>query len=302
MSPSPDARPDPRTPRRLWLGGAVALTSALCFAFNLSLVPIAYAAGTNPDTVNLVRFLGFLGALFAWLAISGGPLSLPPKPRRTSLLLGLLVFGEVYGLLAAVAFIPVGITVLIFYTYPLGVAALGVSLGRERVSWPRLLAMLTAFAGLALVLEARAEAPDWRGVAFAGAGAALMAALAVGSEATLARHDGRTVMLHMIVTATAITAGVTLAGASLAWPTGGAGWLALAGTASFFVIATFCLFTAIGLMGPLRTAVIDTSAPVWALLFAWAILGEGLSAAQAAGAAVVILAIAVVQATGRPLP
>ena len=48
---------------------------------------------------------------------------------------------------------------------------------------------------------------------------------------------------------------------------------------------------AIGLIGPLRTSMIDNGSPVWSILFAALLLGEMLSPLQLSGAALVVAAI-----------
>ncbi len=73
------------------------------------------------------------------------------------------------------------------------------------------------------------------------------------------------------------------------------GWLAFAGSNLFYVAATFALFTAVHMIGPLRTAIIDNSSPIWAMLFAFGLLGELLTVIQMIGAAMVVAALITLQ-------
>ena len=84
------------------------------------------------------------------------------------------------------------------------------------------------------------------------------------------------------------------------WPVNEQGWTAFAGSTIFYVLATFTLFKAVSLVGPLRTAIVDNSAPIWAMLFAYLMLGESFSSIQSAGALLVIAAIIVLQLISQP--
>ena len=98
----------------------------------------------------------------------------------------------------------------------------------------------------------------------------------------------KVVMFYMMAITAIVASIVTIGGIQLNWPSTVAGWAAMGGTAIFFVVGTFSLFTAVSLAGPLLTAIIDNSAPVWAILFGYIILDEALSTSQWTGSLVVI--------------
>ena len=85
----------------------------------------------------------------------------------------------------------------------------------------------------------------------------------------------------------------------LEWPRSGPGWATLTTSTGFYVLATILLFTAVKMIGPLRTAIIDNSAPVWAILLAALLLHERLSGVQLFGGALVIGAVLLVQLSLR---
>lgn len=279
----------------MWLGSAAALGSALGFALNVALAGAVYDAGGNIHAVNLVRPATFLLCLWVWLKAAGHPIGLPTRPRNRSLLLGLLLFIEIYTLLGAIHFIEVALAVLVLYTYPLMVAVFGWATGREKLTADVVLAMLAALAGLAMALQVSGNGLDGRGLALSAAAAVTLGALVITSDRVMEGQDNRVVMFHMTLTVAVIMVLLSVAGLPLVWPQGVLGWLALAGTAVFFVIGTFLLFTAVSMVGPLRTAIIDTSAPVWAMLFGYLLLQQTLSPTQLLGAGLVIVSIVVVQ-------
>ena len=290
----------PAAGARLALGSLVALGSAVAFALNMVLARLAYDAGGNIHALNLSRALLFLACLAAFLRLAGRPMGLPRRAAAFSLSLGILLCLEMYLLLGAILFIPVSLTILILYTYPLMLAAVTWMTGREPPSVARFAALLCAFVGLGLALAAPAAALDWRGLALAGLSAVTLATILMVGERTMAGRDNRVVMLYMMIGASALIAALSLTGVELAWPAGAPGWLAFAGSTGSYVVATFFLFTAVSMIGPLRTAAIDNTTPVWSVLFGLMLIGETLAPRQLLGIALVVGALIVLQFLQRP--
>ncbi len=285
--------------RRL-LGSLVALGSAVAFALNMVLARVAYDAGGNIHALNLTRALLFLACLAVFLRLAGRPIGLPRRATVFSLLLGILLCAEMYLLLGAILFIPVSLTILILYTYPLMLAGVTWMTGREPVSPARFAALLCAFVGLGLALAAPAAALDWRGLALAGCSAVTLATILMVSDRIMAGRDNRVVMFWMMIGTSAVVTALSLGVVELAWPRGVTGWLAFTGSTVAYVGATFCLFTAVSMIGPLRTAAIDNTAPVWSVLFGLMLIGETLAPRQLLGIALVVVALIALQFLQRP--
>lgn len=285
--------------RRFWLGSYLALQSAIGFSLNLITAKFAYGHGTDPLTLNFVRVVFFAACLFLFLLAARRPMALPWRPRAMATLYGLVIAVQSLGLFAAIDFVPVSLVVLVFYTYPIMVAVIGTLTGTERFTWARLLILLLAFTGLGLALQVPTGELDWRGIAFSAAAALGLAFVLLGSDRTMRGRDSVVVTFHMILgTAVTMTAVAAIFG-PLVWPTDRIGWAALAASGVLFGVATMSLFAAIPMIGALRAAVIDNSSPVWAILFAFLLLGETLSPVQGLGATLVVVAIIAMQFTGR---
>ena len=155
---------------RLVIGSIIALLSALMFALSLVVVEWVYAAGGNIHALNLVRAIVFALVMLGALAIARLPVRASPRQLAWCVGLGVLFCIEMYGVLSAIHFIPVGLAILILYVYPLIVAQLSWITGREPFTLDRLLIMLAAFAGLALALQAPFGLVDWRGIALSFGG------------------------------------------------------------------------------------------------------------------------------------
>ena len=280
-------------------GSAVAFASAIVFATGITLVAAIYQDGANVHAVNLTRVLTLAAVMAITLAIARMSPALPPRVALRCVLIGLLFCGEIYGLLSSVKYIPVGLAMLIMYTYPLMIAVAGWLTGAEPFTLDRLFAILAAFAGLALALHTPHADIDWRGVAWAVFTAVVFSAVLIASGRTMRGIDRRILMLYLTCTATAIVGVVSLALVPLEWPHTDHGWTLLAVSTGLYVLATTLLFTAVKMIGPLRTAIIDNSAPIWAIVLGALLLGERLSAVQLLGGALVIGAVLLVQLSLR---
>ena len=280
-------------------GNAVAFASAITFATGITLVALIYEDGANVHAVNLSRVLAFAAVMALTLGIARISPALPPRAALQCVLVGLLFCGELYGLLASIRYIPVGLAMLIMYTYPLLVAAAGWLTGTESFTLDRLLAILAAFAGLALALHTPDSELDWRGVAWAVFTAVSFSAVLIVSERTMRGMDRRILMLYLTSTAAVIVGVVSLTLVSLEWPRTDQGWTLLAASTGLYVLATTLLFAAVKMIGPLRTAIIDNSAPIWAIVLAALLLGERLNMVQLFGGALVISAVVLVQLSLR---
>ena len=280
-------------------GNAVAFASAITFATGITLVALIYEDGANVHAVNLSRVLAFAAVMALTLGIARISPALPPRAALQCVLVGLLFCGELYGLLASIRYIPVGLAMLIMYTYPLLVAAAGWLTGTESFTLDRLLAILAAFVGLALALHTPDSELDWRGVAWAVFTAVSFSAVLIVSERTMRGMDRRILMLYLTSTAAVIVGVVSLTLVSLEWPRTDQGWTLLAASTGLYVLATTLLFAAVKMIGPLRTAIIDNSAPIWAIVLAALLLGEHLNMVQLFGGALVISAVVLVQLSLR---
>ena len=285
------AAPNPR----LLVGSFIALASALTFALSLALVDWFYASGGNIHSLNLVRAVAFALAMLIALAMVRRSVRASPRQLAMCAGLGLLFCVEMYGVLGAIHFIPVGLAILLMYIYPMIVAILSWITGQESFTLDRLLALLAAFAGLALALQSPLGLVDWRGAALGFASALSFAGLVFLSERVMRDLDRRAMMFYLNVVAILVIGGLLLVVADLQWPQSPRGWSAFGASTVLYVFATALLFTAIHFIGPLNTAMIDNSTPVWAIVFAALLLDERLSAVQLFGGALVIGAVVLLQ-------
>jgi len=282
-------------PHRL-LGLACALAAALGFACSLVLAKISYDHGSNSQTVMLVRFVLVVLLMLAWNRWRGHSLALPGKLIAGCAALGGFYFMGIGAYLTSVAWLPVSLAVLVFYTFPILIALLSAALARR---WPQpleMLALLVAFAGLALALEVSG------GVELHPLGLTLACCAALGvtlnmvsSGYLLQRMPTTVFSFYLTLTTGILSALAVLATGGPELPQGATGWWAFCGMLASFIIAFLGTYNGIRLIGAVRMSTIMNLEPVATILIAVAALGESLSARQVLGGGIVLAAIVLAQ-------
>ena len=280
--------------RRILLGSLAALFSAIAFSMNVTLAGLAYQHGANIHALNITRAVLFWLVLFAVVRVNGVALNIPNKVKLACVLLGVLLGVEMYVLLGAIVFIPVALAIVTMYTYPLMIGIYDWISKRDRFSYLQLALMFFVFAGLFLALSGPTGMVNTTGVLLAFAAAVFLALLLILSERTMSEHENIVVMLY-ILTGTCASIILFLIFVELQWPTTSIGWLTFSGSSGCYVVATFLLFTAVDMVGPLRTAIIDNTSPVWAVLFGFLLLGQALSLTQILGVVMVVSGVFSIQ-------
>ena len=265
---------------------------------SIVLARLSYDGGVNPITLLTIRITFFLAALLLFLRLAGKPIRLQPRERYASLFLGAIVAMGSFGSYSSIEYIPVSLMVLILYTYPILVAVAMRFTAGERMTPIKVIALLTAFLGLALALQVAVQQKAPIGFAFAAMGAIGLTLTVLVSNRILRRTDSRRMTVHMSMTTTALYATALIATDSLSLPQTDIGWYALCIIPPLWVAAILTFFTGLPMIGPTRAATLGNMEPVLTILFAVLLLGEFLSNIQLLGAALVIGAVFLMQFYG----
>jgi len=290
--------------RQMRLGAvlmAVAMTALGLFPTGAR---FAYAGGSAPETVAVARHLFTLLFVVVLLPTEGGggrlrTLALPRRLLPAAIGLGALLAAFSWAYIAAIAYIPVSLAVLLLYTFPAQVVLMTALTGMERTSPVRLLALALAFTGVALAVGVNTESPDPRGIVLGLAAAFGLALLTVLLARMNAINDRRAATASFTLVAAVLTVAAVLAGPGFALPATPVAWggLLFAGAAAGLGVTLF--FIALPLLGAVRTALLSNLEPVVATLGAIAILGERPGTGQFAGITLVIGAILLIQRADR---
>ena len=309
------ARPDRPWRNAQGLGVALALLGAALFATKGIVVKLAIADGIDPVTTLTWRMIvavpifvtvGVLGYRRRSSARNAGsPPSLDGRSLMAALGVGVLgYYVASYLDFAALTYISAQFDRLILLTYPFFVVLFGAVFFGRRVTGRMVAALLVSYAGIAIIF--------WRDFSvegdnvLLGAGLVLMSALAYAGYQLLAKPlidrlgaqlftsiamagAGPAVILHFFITHAPSTLAVNDQGLLL--------MLAI-GTVST-VLPAYCISTAIGMVGPERTAVIGNVSPVVTVGLAVSVLGESFTIWHALGTALVLGGVVLFSRKGR---
>ncbi|MFZ4649410.1 MAG: DMT family transporter [Rubrivivax sp.] len=280
---------------------ATLLLIALMMGANHVAARIAFNHGVDVATAVVMRSTVTAGVITAILAVQQVRVRFDARQRRFLPLIGLLIGLQSLCLYSSVARLPVALALLAFNTYPIWTALWSALFYRRRPERALLLAMPVILFGLALALDVLGAASglgaagQWSrigtGVAFALAAAATFGLALVLTQHEAAGVDGRvrTATTMALAAVVALTAVGAQGGFHL--PTAAAGWGGLAALTFLYGTAFTIMFTVLPRLGVVGNSAIMNVEPVFALVLAWAVLGQAIAPVQVVGALVVVGAV-----------
>ena len=276
-------------------GVALALLSAVGLGISIALARYAYEGGTNGLTVAATRSLALALALFVYCRATGRTLGLRRADLWRCAGLGLLMAMGFYGNVGAVEFISIGLTALLFFTFPPLIAVVQAVTDRAWPALAKVVALATAFAGLATMLGASLGASDPRGVALVLGAAVAVALNSVGIVRLVGHVHPLVAMFHMAATAGVALPALALATGSVQLPVTGAGWAGMLGVVALQCASLPLYFVAITRIGALKTAMLANLQPVVSIVAARVLFDELLGAVQLVGGAMVLAGVMLMQ-------
>jgi drug/metabolite transporter (DMT)-like permease len=255
------------------------------------------------DVVTAVTFrstvTAFVVALIVWQQKVS--LQLTVRHRKSLLLIGALIAVQSVCLYSAVARLPVALALLAFNTYPLLTAFWARVLYGHRPERVVLLAMPVMLVGLALALDVFGAASGlgaiehWgqigAGVAFALAASATFGLALVITQHEAADVDGRLRTFTTMATVAILASVVALTQSGIHLPNASAGWWGLGALTFLYGTAFTIMFTVLPKLGVVGNSAIMNVEPVFALVLAWALLGQSIAPMQLVGALVVVATV-----------
>ncbi|MBK7532886.1 MAG: DMT family transporter [Piscinibacter sp.] len=255
------------------------------------------------DVATAVVFRSSITALVVGmlLVVQKVPVRLSAKHRRALPAIGVLIAVQSLCLYSSVARLPVALALLAFNTYPLWTALWARLVYGHRPERRVLLAMPVMLVGLALALDVFGAASglgaagQWSrigaGVAFALAAAATFGLALVFTQHEAGDLDGRlrtaTTMGQVALLA---LVGVAVQG-GFHLPDAAAGWWGLVGLTLLYGTGFTIMFTVLPRLGVVGNSAIMNVEPIFALVLAWAVLGQSIAPSQVAGGLVVVATV-----------
>lgn len=290
----------PADSRSLTLGYVFAILGALTFSSKAIFIKLAYAEGMGVEPLLALRMML---ALPVYLAI--GAMSLRDRRRRGEGLPDRVLFLKAVAIgalgywvamyldFAGLSLIPAQFNVLILMTYPLFVVIFGAVIFRFPVQVRAVIAFTVAYVGLAVIFSGRFGSAD--GKMLLGAGLVLGAAVAFALYMLFAKEVIGRMGARLFTCVTMVAVSVLAIGQFLivdpisALSITQEAWIytiLLAVVSTIF--PTFLLNAALQHISAQANSTIGMLSPVAAILLAFVVLGEVLTARDMVGAALVI--------------
>ena len=284
-------------------GAAFGTLLLIAFMMGANHVAARTAFNHGVDVVTAVTVRSVVTALVVALILWQHKVAfqVPPQQRKYMGVIGVLIAVQSVCLYSAVARLPVALALLAFNTYPLMTALWARVLYGHRPERAVLWAMPMMMAGLALALDVLGSASGlgaanhW-GQIGAGVAFALFASATFGLALVLTQHgtaglDGRL--------RTAATLGMVALLASLAvlgqggphWPQAAPGWWGLVALVTLYGSAFTLMFTVLPRLGVVGNSAIMNVEPIFALVLAWALLGQAIAPVQVLGGLMVVCTV-----------
>lgn len=272
-------------------GIALALASAAAYGSNIVSAQFAGQAGLSGPLLVFYRVFIMLALVvtIAWLLRAS--FRVPRDQYRALLAFGLTsaLVGSAY--LSSVAFLPVTVAAVIFYTYPVIIVLAEPLLTPARFSLDRLAVALAAFLGVGMVVGPDLHGLDPRGLALAlAAGLAAAAQFFAGSACAATPLAPKLFWSHLLILP--VTAGILAFVGGFAPPSALAlAPMAVAITIGGYLVGFLFQVMALARVAPGPAALTFCAEPVFAVGIAAVMLGERVGTLQYAGGALVVVAI-----------
>ncbi len=297
------ASPDPKaTVQRLSLTGfLILLLIALMMGANHVAARTAFNHGV--DVVTAVVFRSAVTAAVVALILWQQKVSfkLSGRQQKNLLVIGALIAVQSVCLYSSVARLPVALALLGFNTYPLTTALWARLLYGHRPERAVLWAMPVLLLGLALALDVfgaasgLGAAQHWGqigvGVAFALAASITFGLALVITQHEAAEVDGRLRTFTTMTTVAVLAGVVAFSQSGLHLPNAPLGWWGLGALTFLYGTAFTIMFTVLPKLGVVGNSAIMNVEPVFALVLAWAVLGQSIALVQVVGALVVVATV-----------
>ncbi len=277
---------------------ATLLLIALMMGANHVAARIAFDHGVDVVTAVAVRSVVTALAVALLLVVQRVPLRIGARHKLALPAIGVLVGVQSLCLYSSVARLPVALALLAFNTYPLWTALWARIVYGHRPPRRLLIAMPVLLFGLALALDVLGAASglgaaaQWQEIG-AGVAFALAAAATFGLALVLTQHEAGDLDGRLRTATTMAIVGVMALGGIAAQggphlPDAAAGWMGLATLTFLYGTAFTIMFTVLPRLGVVGNSAIMNVEPIFALVLAWAILGQLIAAVQVVGGLVVV--------------
>jgi drug/metabolite transporter (DMT)-like permease len=261
------------------------------------------------DSVNVVTAVFFRSVvttaiIFLLLLRRGVSMKISKGHHSIFLVIGALIAIQSYCIYSSVSLIPVVLALLAFNTHPLWAALWSRIFYRRKPEALVLRSMPIILFGLALALDVfwtasgLGAAAQWQSIG-KGVFYAMMGAASFGLALVLTEHKTLTInaLVRTAYTLAIVTALATLLSffqGGLSLPHSTNGWLGLVSLTVLYGTGFTMMFSLLPRLGVVGNSAIMNAEPIFALIFAWVLLGQTISIMQIIGAIIVVGTVIVI--------
>jgi drug/metabolite transporter (DMT)-like permease len=280
------------------VGRATLLIVVSAFSFGSISVLTVLTTNAGVPLITAMAWRYVLGAVLLGAVVQIKRVGAIPRRRIIQLMLigGLGQALITYLSLHALEYIPVGPLAFLFYTYPAWVALLAAVRGTEKLTPVRVLALILALTGVAIMIGTPTEKLNPIGVMLALTSALLYSAY-LPALAHVQRGIPALLSTFLLIVGAAISFVIAAVfTGELFVPSGAAVWsnifvLALVST----VIAFSSLIKGLSVLGPVRTAIIATVEPFFTAILGALVLASQFGVATLIGGTLIAAAVLVIE-------
>jgi drug/metabolite transporter (DMT)-like permease len=273
------------------VGLVFALSGAFFYGFNITFAKIASGLGVGGPMIVAERVLVMIAIGLIVGVVTRSSFKVPKQERWPLFGLGIGSTGVSICYLSSVAFIPVTIAAVIFYTFPILIVLLSPIVDKKPLTFTVMGIVAAAFVGVVLVLGSTEAGLDPRGLLLA-AGASVSAALQFfcGTRCRQTGTAAKIVIKQAIVLPSALVT-LSLTGAVLTLETQTIAFVPIWLTIGGFIFGFGFQVLALARISASVAGLAFCLEPVVAAITSALVLDERLAPIQYLGGALVILAI-----------
>lgn len=260
---------------------------------------LALRADIALSTLLPVRFVVALGILAGIAALRGWAWPASSREWGATLALGVVYTGMTVLYFSSLVYLTAGLATIVLYTYPTMVVVLAVWLLEETLTRLRVLALVLATAGVAIVVGAGVGAVDPLGIGLALGAAICYAVYTAGSRRLSPVMRPRSLMIGVLLGTTLSMAGYGALDGGLALPVGNAQWEIVLGLALLSTVVPHLLFyEGVARLQASQVGVLSTTEVLVTVLLGVVLLGEPVTAVLVGGGVLVVAGVLLVNADG----
>jgi drug/metabolite transporter (DMT)-like permease len=285
--------------RQYWAGLGLILLACASLSIISTFAKLAYQSGATPTTLVWMRFVSFVVVIGFYHLIRRRRLRLTARQLSGAGIMAIGMLMNSIGYLGSVAYITIGLAVVLFYTFPIITMLLSLAIRSEQPSWTKIACMFAAFGGVVLAsFQSIGSAFDWRGIGLVLTGATGLAIAVVSGNRAMRGAAPLTMNFWMNVwMALAFSGLVALPGietilGDFVLPAGGMAWFGAIAASACYILGFSSFFLAVQLLPPSQTGIMMNLEPFIATTSAMLVLHEPTHPTQWIGMTVILVALA----------